>query len=100
MFLCGEDGLFHPLVRFTLLRVLVLLLFSRNAGLRFDFALVIGISFGCAAITAAPPKPHLGHAAGGAPKAQFSPRAKDSTAPFSQICQSILSNLVAQLAKF
>ena len=38
--------------------------------------------------------------AGQDPKAQFSPRAKDSTAPFSQICQSILSNLVAQLAKF
>jgi hypothetical protein len=37
----------------TLLRVLVLLLFARDAGLRFDFALVIGISLSCAATTAA-----------------------------------------------
>jgi hypothetical protein len=39
---------------------LVLLSFVRDAGLRFDFALVIGISFGCAATilatTEAPPQ--------------------------------------------
>jgi hypothetical protein len=38
--------------------------------------------------------------AGQDPKAQFSPGTEDSTALFSQICQSILSNLVAELAKF
>ena len=43
----------RAVVRFTLLRVLVLLSFARDAGLRFDFALVIGISFGCAATIAA-----------------------------------------------
>jgi hypothetical protein len=36
--------------------------------------------------------------AGRDPKAQFSPGNKDITAPFWQKCQSILSNLVAQLA--
>jgi hypothetical protein len=40
-------------IRFTLLRVLVVLSFVRGAGLRFDFALAIGISFGCAATIAA-----------------------------------------------
>ena len=43
----------RAVIRFTLLRVLVLLSFARDAGLRFDFALVIGISFGCAATIAA-----------------------------------------------
>ena len=36
-----------------LLRVLILLSFSRDASLRLDVALVIGISFGCAATIAA-----------------------------------------------
>ena len=40
-------------VRLTLLRVLVLLPFTGDAGLRFDFDLVIGDSFGCAATIAA-----------------------------------------------
>jgi hypothetical protein len=44
----------RAVIRFTLLGVLVLLSFARDAGLRFDFALVIGrISFGCAATIAA-----------------------------------------------
>ena len=43
----------RAVIRFTLLRVLVVLSFVRGAGLRFDFALVIGISFGCAATIAA-----------------------------------------------
>ena len=40
-------------VRFTLLRVLALLPFARDASLRLDFALVIAIFFGCAATIAA-----------------------------------------------
>jgi hypothetical protein len=43
----------RAVVRLTLLRVLVLLSFARDAGLCFDFALVIGISFSCAAAIAA-----------------------------------------------
>jgi hypothetical protein len=43
----------RAVIRFTLLRILVVLSFVRGAGLRFDFALVIGISFGCAATIAA-----------------------------------------------
>ena len=43
----------RAVVRLTLLRVLILLSFARDAGVRFDFALVIGISFSCAATIAA-----------------------------------------------
>jgi hypothetical protein len=50
----------RAVVRFTLLLVLVLLSFARDAAVRFDFALVIGISFGfaatIAATTEAPPR--------------------------------------------
>ena len=43
----------RALAPLALLRVLVLLSLACDAGLRFDFALVIGISFGCAATIAA-----------------------------------------------
>jgi hypothetical protein len=43
----------RAVARLALLRVLVVLSAVRGAGLRFDFALVIGISFGCAATIAA-----------------------------------------------
>ena len=55
------------IVRATLLRVLVLLSFTCDAGLGFDFALVIGISFGlCGDHRRHQPKPHLSKEAGGA----------------------------------
>ena len=56
----------RAVVRVPLLRVLVLLSFVRNTGLRSDFVLAIGISFGCAATTAATTEAHLGQQAGGA----------------------------------
>ena len=43
----------RAVVRLTPLRVLILLSFACDAGVRFDFALVIGISFSCAATIAA-----------------------------------------------
>jgi len=43
----------RAVVRLTLLRILVLLSFAGEAGLRFDFALDIGISFSFAATIAA-----------------------------------------------
>jgi hypothetical protein len=43
-------------VHLTLSRVVVLLVAARDAGLRFDFALDIGISFSCAATIAATPE--------------------------------------------
>jgi hypothetical protein len=43
----------RAVIRFTLSRIVVVLSFVRGASLRFDFALVIGISFGCAATIAA-----------------------------------------------
>jgi hypothetical protein len=53
-------------VRFTPLAVVVLLSFARGAPLRLDFALVIAISFGCAATIAATTEAHLSEKAGGA----------------------------------
>jgi hypothetical protein len=73
-----------------------LLSFARDAGLRFDFALVIGISFGSAATIAttaeAPPakKP-----AGQDPEAQPAPRTGHSTALSARRSQSFLDNLIA-----
>ena len=53
-FVTGLSCLALPAVaRFTLLRVLVLLSFARDAGLCFGFAVVIGISLSCAATIAA-----------------------------------------------
>jgi hypothetical protein len=49
----------RAVVRLTLLRVLVLLSLARDAVLRLDFVLGIGISFGCAATLAAAQGPNL-----------------------------------------
>ena len=46
---------------------------------------------------AAPPKPHLGDAAGGAGSgAPLAPGIEESTAPLAPECQSFLDNVVAQ----
>jgi hypothetical protein len=64
----------------------------------FDFALGIRISFGSAASVAAPPKPHLGRAAGGA-GSRGAPGARNghTTALFTYECQSFLTGPAKRL---
>ena len=84
-------------VRFTPLAVVVLLSFARGAPLRLDFALVIGISFGCAATIAATTEAHLAKkpAGGQDSEAQPAPRTRHSTALSARKSQSFLDNLTA-----
>ena len=72
-------------------------LFALDASLRFDFALVIGISFGCAATIAATTEapPQRRSRRGRIPKRSKRPRTGRSTALFARRSQSFLDNLIA-----
>jgi hypothetical protein len=86
----------RAVVRFTPLAVVVLLSFSRDAHLRLDFALVIGISSVVQRPSPPPPKPHLSNKpAGQDPEAGPVPRTGHSTAQSEQKSQSYLDNLIA-----
>jgi hypothetical protein len=91
----------RAVVRLTLLRVLILLSLARDAGVRFDFALVIGISFSCAATIAATTEapPQQKKPAGQDPEAQPAPGTGHSTARSARRSQSFLDNLIAGLGR-
>jgi hypothetical protein len=84
-------------VRLTLLRVLVFPSFARDAGLRFDFVLVIGISFGCAATIAATTEAPSQRRSrrGRIPKRSERPKTAHSTALSERKSHSYLDNLIA-----
>ena len=91
-----ELSALRAVVRFTPLPVVVLLPL-RLAPLRLDFALVIGISFGCAATSPPPPKPHLSEQTGGAGSRSAASASEPDTLPLCLLekSQSFLDNLIA-----
>src|SRR5262249_41005829 len=80
---------------------LVLLSFARDVGLRFNFPFVIGISFSCAAITAATTEapPQRINRRGRIPEAQPALGTGHSTALSARRSQSFLDNLIASLGR-
>jgi hypothetical protein len=68
-------------VRVPVLLVLVFRSFARDALLRLDFTLVIGISFGFAATIAATTEAHLSEQAGGAGSRKRTERIEPGTVP-------------------
>ena len=91
---------FATVDRTELVRFFILLLFGRGTVLRFEFGLLIGISFGSAASIAATAEapPQRRSRRGRIPER---PNAQNhrTTAPITAECQSFLDNLVAQLAR-
>ena len=91
----------RALVRLTSLRLRVLLSSARDVGLRFAVALVIGISFSCAATiavtTEAPPQRRSRR--GRILKRRPAPGTRHSTALSARRSQSFLDNLIAGLGR-
>src|SRR5262245_19570002 len=96
-----RGAVLRALVRLTLLRLWVLLSPARDVDLRFAAALVIGISFQCAATiavtTEAPPQ--RSSRRGRLPKRMPAPGTGHSTALSARRSQSFLDNLIAGLGR-